>query len=229
MKKIKPLGATTHPKRLIDKHQHLVDFGEELPRRHLQTSMDKKLLVHYRAHLQGNVKCQAHLRGRSGSVNSGYPIVRNLVFGPIIGEISLLTVPAEFSPLNRAVSWRRTIFGQFLKRRIFGLIGRVEEKRKTITVSARAWENSVKRSPITIIAPDLHDVADVHHQRTGHGLDRHPFLTKTHLQPAYIVLKEDRQGSCIRMMVNAEMTGLGSRLLLIQGIVFGEIVQSEKA
>ena len=64
----------------------------------------------------------------------------------------------------------------------------------------------MQRGAITVVRPDLHNIADIDHQRVGSWFYKMPLAVTKHFQSRLIVLQEQGQRAGIGMVVDTKMT-----------------------
>src|SRR5690349_11036755 len=72
---------------------------------------------------------------------------------------------AELAPADPPVCRRSIARDGGRQRLIGGLVRRIQEERDAVAIRPGTGEHAVRRGPVLVVRPHLHDVADVHDQR----------------------------------------------------------------
>src|SRR5688572_17205434 len=119
-------------------------------------------------------------------------VVMDGVIFAVVGVVAGGAPRAKLAPVDRAIPRGMLGVDGRDERCIPSAVSRIEEKRRAEALGIRRDESAMQRRRVTVVRPDLHDVADVDDQRVAARLDEVPGAGMEDLEPRLVVLQQQR-------------------------------------
>src|SRR5215469_5850432 len=128
-----------------------------------------------------------------------------------VGVIAGCTVCTEFTPIDRAIPRWTLRIDRGRQRRIADAISGIEEERHAEPLLVSIRQDPVQWRLVSVIRPDLHDVTDVDDERVGNRLNQRPRAFAKDFEARLLILQQQCERPCVRVMVDAEVAVLCHR------------------